>query len=541
MPLVESVRTARESDVTDRAHAEFDAVIVGSGINALVSGALLAKAGWKVALCERADRLGGAIATSTDRIPGFTIELLSSWHPLFVGGPAYAELSEDLAARGLVYLNTPLPTGVACSAGTAVLSTDPAVTAEQFAALGDLDAWNATLSDFGAKADFAFGLLGTDFWRRKSLKFGWKALRHFGRKKLIASGAELLEPAGPWLDRTFANPVSRALLAPWALHNGLGPDDSGSAFITKVIAAAVAWGGMPVPVGGGISLVNALAGIITDAGGEVRTDCEVTRVIVDRNRAVGVETSRGARIGARKAVLASVTPQALYEGLLEDVSVPQDMRDAAGAFRYGRAGFQIHIAMREKPVWTADARLADTALVHVLDSMDSLSESVNAANRGYLPRRPTIVVGQPCTMDASRAPDGHSLLWIQLQENPRVLKGDLAGEIQVGAEGWTDEIRDAYAQRVISILEPHIANVRSAAIEMIVLGPKDLEVMNCNLVGGDPYSGDCRVDQYAAWRPLSTATGNATSIEGLWQIGASTHPGPGLGGGSGYLVADRLR
>jgi phytoene dehydrogenase-like protein len=184
--------------------------------------------------------------------------------------------------------------------------------------------------------------------------------------------------------------------------------------------------------------------------------------------------------------------------------------------------------------------MADVAMVHVLESMDSLSESVNAANRGYLPRRPTIVVGQPCTLDPSRAPEGQSLLWIQLQENPRHVVGDLAGEIDCGDGTWTPAIRDAYAERIISMLEPHITNIRSAAIETFALSPADLQAMNINLVGGDPYSGDCRVDQYAAWRPLSTAQGHNTGIKDLWQIGASTHPGPGLGGGSGYLVAQRL-
>ena len=29
-------------------------------------------------------------------------------------------------------------------------------------------------------------------------------------------------------------------------------------------------------------------------------------------------------------------------------------------------------------------------------------------------------------------------------------------------------------------------------------------------------------------------------VAGLWHIGASTHPGPGLGAGSGYLVAKEL-
>ena len=74
--------------------APYDAVFVGSGINALAGGALLAKSGWRV-LRARAgtDRLGGAIRTREGLVaPGFTHEVLSSWHPLFTGSAAYAEL-----------------------------------------------------------------------------------------------------------------------------------------------------------------------------------------------------------------------------------------------------------------------------------------------------------------------------------------------------------------------------------------------------------------------------------------------------------------
>lgn len=515
-----------------------DAVIVGSGINALVAGAMLAKDGWSVVVCERSDRPGGAIFTSTDTFDGYTVEMLSSWHPLFVGGPAYAVLAEDLATRGVTYVNTTSPTGVISADGSAVLSTDPERNAEQFGALGDLDAWNAMLADFGGKADLAFGLLGTDFWRAKSLGFGVKALRQLGRRGLMASGAELLEPAAPWLDRTFTSPVTRSLLAPWALHNGLGPDDASSAFITKVIAAAIAWGGMPVPVGGGITVVNALIDIITGSGGELRTNADVRTVLVSGGRATGVELADGERINASRAILASVTPQALYSGLLAHADVAPERRAAASAFRYGRAGIQMHIAMSEAPAWT-DPTMSDVALVHVLDGMDSLSESVNASNRGFLPRRPTIVVGQPTTVDPGRAPAGQSLLWIQLQENPRSIRGDLANEIESDGT-WSAATLEAYTERVISQLEPHITNIRTAATARIVLGPNELEALNVNLVGGDPYAGDCRVDQYALWRPLSTATGHETGVRGLWQIGASTHPGPGLGGGSGFIVAQRL-
>lgn len=64
--------------------------------------------------------------------------------------------------------------------------------------------------------------------------------------------------------------------------------------------------------------------------------------------------------------------------------------------------------------------------------------------------------------------------------------------------------------------------------------------MNVNLVGGDPYGGYCGIDQFFVWRPLKTSVNHTTHIRGLYHIGAASHPGPGLGGGSGFLVGKAL-
>lgn len=524
-------------DGTDR--GRYDAVVVGCGINGLVAGAELALAGWRVALCERGERPGGAIATSDDVFPGYTVELMASWHPLFTGGPAYAALGRELTRRGVVYLNTAKPTGVVCEDGTAVLSTDAAELRRTLTPLGDADNWTAVREDFAPRLDLAFGVLGVDFWRRGAVAaLAWRALRRLGPRGLAAAGAEALEPARPWLERTFGSPVTRALLAPWSLHTGLGPDEASSALTTKVVAAALTLGGMPVPEGGGRRLVEALAGIVTDRGGALLTGAEVTEVLVRGGRAAGVRLADGRLLGARRAVLASVPPRVLYERLLGD-RAPAAARTAAAAFRHGRAAMQVHLALSEPARWK-DPALDDVALVHVLDGVDSLSESVNAAWRGLLPARPTIAVGQPATVDPGRVPDGKGLLWLQLQELPRTVRGDLGGEIDAGDGSWSPRIRDAFADRVVRRLAPHVTNLPSAVTGRRVLGPAELEALNVNLVGGDPYGGDCRIDQYALWRPLSTARGHATGVAGLWHIGASTHPGPGLSGGSGHLVAQRL-
>ena len=70
-----------------------DAVLVGSGINALVAAALLAKTGWQVQVLERNDRLGGAIQTAEITVPGFQHDVFSAWHPCLLSRAQSASLS----------------------------------------------------------------------------------------------------------------------------------------------------------------------------------------------------------------------------------------------------------------------------------------------------------------------------------------------------------------------------------------------------------------------------------------------------------------
>jgi len=239
-------------------------------------------------------------------------------------------------------------------------------------------------------------------------------------------------------------------------------------------------------------------------------------------------------------VIANVTPTQLYGRLLETAEVPAVVAEGARRFRYGRAEMQIHFALSEPARWEGDDRLGRTAIVHVTPGLDGVSRAVNEAERGLLPTEATIVVGQPLTMDPARAPDGKGLLWIQLQELPRVLKGDAAGAIDVGDGTWNDEIRERYADRIQQRLAAHLPNLESSIVGRVVLGPHDLERMNVNLVGGDPYGGALTLDQNFLWRPFPQAPGHATAVERLFHIGASTWPGPGLGAGSGTLVAQEL-
>jgi phytoene dehydrogenase-like protein len=499
--------------------ADFDAVIIGSGVNSLACGALLANAGWSVCVLERSDWLGGAIRTAELTEPGYLHDVFSAWHPLWVGGAAHAELGDDLAARGLEYLNTDLPTATAFPDGSAAfLLRDAAANADE---LGP--EWPGVLERFFPNADIAFGLLGTELWSGAGLALAVKAYRRLGRSGAAAFAGELLQSSRDWLVETFSSERAHGVLAPWVLHTGLGPDDASSGFMTQVIAVAVQEGGMPIPRGGGAKLADALVRLIRDRGGSCETERDVERIVARAGRAVGVRLAGGESIEAKRAVIANVTPTQLYERLLDGARVP----DGARRFRYGRAEMQIHFALSEPARWDGDERLNRTAIVHVTPGLDGVSRAVNEATRGLLPEEATVVVGQPLTIDPSRAPEGKGLLWIQLQELPSRVE-------------WDDELRERYADRIQARLARHISNLESSIVQRVALGPHDLEGMNINLRRGDPYGGALTLDQNFLWRPFPGSRGHVTPVDRLWHIGASTWPGPGLGAGSGTLVAKKL-
>ena len=175
--------------------ADYDAVIVGSGINSLAAAALLGRGGWSVCVLEAKGELGGAVKTAELTEPGFVHDVFSAWHPLWVGGAGHAELGDELAARGLEYLNTEHPTATLFPDGEATFllrSADANAAELDRHSPGDGDAWRRVLGDFFPNADLAFGVLGTELWSKDGLALALRAYRRLGRRgEILARVKEL--------------------------------------------------------------------------------------------------------------------------------------------------------------------------------------------------------------------------------------------------------------------------------------------------------------------------------------------------------------
>ncbi len=317
--------------------AGYDAILIGSGHHALVCGTYLARAGWSTLVLERSERPGGAVQSAELTRPGYVHDLFATNLNLFLGSPVNAELGPELERHGLRYASSDRPFANLYPGGKALrVRRDVAGTLAELEAHDPADAagWRELDALYERLSPALFSLYGSRLDSRSLARvavgqipgLGMAGSRELARL-LVSSTRELAE--------TYLNsPEAHALLACWGMHLDFGPDVSGGAMFPFLEAFTDMRTGISVAQGGASKLIEALAGLGAEAGMEVRTGAEVTRVNVAGGRAVGVELADGERIEARRAVIAGVTPPILSD-LLAGAPVPDAVRVAARRYSFG--------------------------------------------------------------------------------------------------------------------------------------------------------------------------------------------------------------
>lgn len=207
----------------------------------------------------------------------------------------------------------------------------------------------------------------------------------------------------------------------------------------------------------------------------------------------------GKRLDAR-TVIANVHPRIVFGELVpRDTSRAKFERDVE-RFRAGPRTMMVHLALDDLPDWRDGTALRSFAYVHVAPDLEMMSRVYAEASAGLLPAEPALVVGQPTAIDPSRAPPGKHVLWVQVRVLPGEIRGDASG--QIAAKNW-DDAKEAYADRVLDILEGYAPDLRRGVLGRSVFSPLDLERENPNLIGGDNLSGSHHLDQNFFLRPVA--------------------------------------
>jgi phytoene dehydrogenase-like protein len=514
-----------------------DAVVIGAGVNGLAAAVHLAAKGWKVAVVERADMAGGAVKTREITRPGFRHDLYAMNLSLFAGSPFFAAHKDRLLAHGLAFVGAEHCFATAFPDGSWLgVEKNLEATTKRIAALSAADAerWRAMVTTFAGDAPHIFALLGSPMPSWPALRAIFAAWRARGTAWVAETARLLVASPREWLDENFDNPKLKAMMAVWGMHLDFSPDCAGGALFPYLESMANQSFGMALGQGGADSIVVAMVRAIEAAGGEVRLGAPVQNIAVEGGAAKAVVLADGEHIDATRAVIANLHPRVLFGDLIPDSSGPAQR---LARLRPGPGTMMIHLALNDLPPWSAGAELRRFAYVHLAPSFAAMARTYTEALDGLLPVEPALVIGQPTAIDPSRAPPGQHVLWVQVRVLPAHIRGDAAGRI-TGTE-W-DTVKEAFADRVIGIIERYAPGFAANILARAVLSPADLERDNPNLVGGDSLGGSHHLDQNFLFRPAFGWSRYRTPIDRLYMVGASTWPGAGTGAGSGFMLAKSL-
>ena len=453
--------------------ADYDAVIVGAGPNGLTAAARLAQAGRRVLVIEAASTIGGGSRTKPFG-NGARYDPCAAVHPFGASSPAFEELQLD--RHGLTWLHPEIPLAHPFDDGSAATlhRRDEALVGEH----GRL--WHAMV-----------GHMSADWpkWRHFALTNVFESARshpaQFARFALFA-GLPITEAL-----LGFRSRDTRALLAGLAAHGGGRLTSFGTAGIALALAGAAEAQGMPFAGGGSQSIVDALANVITYAGGVIET---------------GRTISSLAELPPSPVTLLDVTP-----GQAASIMGTKPPR-----WRHGVAAWKLDLVLNGPMPWTADpCRRAGT--VHLGGTWRDISRAESQTVRGTTPPNPFVIVAQPSLVDHSRAPLGQHVIWAY-RHVPNSYDGP---DATAGIEQQFDRFAPGW---------------RDLVVHQQVTTAMAYSQYNLSYEGGDIAGGAMTLKQTIA-RPRVSLDPYRTTRDGVWLCSQSTAPGPGVHGMCGWHAA----
>ncbi len=461
----------------------FDAAVIGSGPNGLAAAIALAQAGRRVVVYELGDTIGGSARTVEHTLPGFRHDLCSSIHPMAPRSPFFASL--PLSEHGLRWVHSPAVVAHPLDDAPAVLQhRDPDRTA---ATLGvDRRRYVEAVAPFVGRWDE----LARDALAPLGVPASPVLLARFGIHAML--------PATTLARAIFRDARTQAFFAGHAAHAVLPLERSPSAAIGLMLLLAGHAVGWPFPQGGAQAIVDALAGVLRDLGGVVRT---------------GVRIGCLEEVETAGPVLFQTSPGALAD--IAGSALPSAFAQRLRAFRFGPGAFKIDWALSGPIPWR-DPACAEAATVHLGGSMAEIAASERAVWRGAVSVRPYTLLTQPGRFDPTRAPAGATTAWAYCHV-PSGSTIDCTTAIEAEVERQAPGFRDCVLARA-------------------VLRPADLEAYNPNYVGGDVNGGAADLSQLFT-RPVARMNPYTTPNPRLFLCSASTPPGGGVHGMAGWYAA----
>lgn len=529
----------------------FDVVIIGAGHNGLTCAAYLLKAGYSVLLLEKRSVPGGGATTEElmpEAAPGFNFNRCAIDHEFIHLGPVVEEL--ELTKHGLEYLYCdpvvfcPHPDGKYFLAHKSVEKTCAEIArysprdAAKYAEF--IDYWQRLLKGiipiFNAPPKSVVDIIGNyDIQKLKDLFSVLGA-----PNKTLDLIRTILTSAEDSLNEYFDSEFLKAPLARLASELGAPPSQKTLA-IGAIMMAMRHEPGMARPKGGTGALTKALLSLVQSLGGKVLTEQSVEQVLIDDGKAVGVRVKGGTEYRANHAVISNIDAKRLFLQMI-------DQGDVDTADHHLRERLERRIVNNNETIMKIDCALSEPlrfehhnhqddyliGSVLIADSVKQVEIAHSEPSIGRIPDAdPSMYVVMPTMLDPTMAPPGNHTLWIEFFAPYQIENAEGTG---LNGTGWTDELKNKVADRVLDKLAEYAPNVKNAIIARQVESPAELSD-RLGALKGNYYHIDMTLEQMIFFRPLPELANYKTPIDGLFLTGAGTHPGGSISGMPGRNCA----
>ncbi len=517
---------------------QYDAIVIGGGINSLAAATMLAQEEKTVLLLESRETLGG-MASSYEFTPRFRCNMIYDYIP-WIDPRLIKKL--NLEEYGFK-LSTPDPFRVALdeNGNHIIFHNDPAKTAASIAShcAADGKKWIEFTKYIRKLTSFLKPLykitppaiselnVSDAFKMSAMLRPIWK----HGTRGLVDTIRSVPMMMPELLDEWFESKLLRGSLAGRGItHINQGPYSAATSlnFLHQHIHAGGQIHGVNYINGGTDKFTYALYKAARKMGVDIRIGTSVSSINCKSGICSGVSISDGKTYNS-DMVISGLDPNHTFIKLVGSSKISPTFQRQLKNIKYRGSTARIHFALKKCPEITGiDKGQLDT-IFSINPSMEYLERAYDDVKYGRISEKPCIEFNIPTLRVPDYAPKGKHVLSATLQYAPYNLRRG----------NWNDKFKKHLIQNVRNILTKYIPDFPGIIEKSVIMTPVDLE-SSLGLTEGNLSHGEMTLDQFFFMRPTITTAQYKTPIQNLFLCGPGTHPGGGLHGANAVNATNEI-